>query len=216
MGAKHLPDNIASRFLLLYVLPFSYGAATRVPFVFASLHCVLMLGTSLPTLAGVLGCYQVRCCTPPSFPMRTVPLFPAAFWFCCRRACPPQHNPSTTPAQPQHRHNSTLHWYVFCCRGPMSVPIDQYLHKIKPCPGLDQHHRTMTGPLPASPSPLAHAGVPYPWQLLCGCPGAPGGPAMWGSSWTVGLRHHGGSNGSGPLSSGARGHRCLPGTGGAL
>jgi hypothetical protein len=66
MEAKHLPDNRLSRLLLLYILPFSYGAATRVPFVFASLHCVLVLGTSMPTLAGVLGCYQARYCAPQS------------------------------------------------------------------------------------------------------------------------------------------------------
>lgn len=59
MEGEHLPDSNFSRILLLYILPFSYGAATRVPFVFASLHCVLVLGASLPTLAGVLGCYQV-------------------------------------------------------------------------------------------------------------------------------------------------------------
>lgn len=62
MEARHLPDSSLSRFLLLYLCPFMYGAATRVPFVFASLHCVLVLGTSLPVLAGVLGTYQVGKC----------------------------------------------------------------------------------------------------------------------------------------------------------
>lgn len=60
MGDTH--TTTLSKILLLYVLPFAYGAATRVPFVFASLHVVLALRCSLLTLAGVLGCYQVRCC----------------------------------------------------------------------------------------------------------------------------------------------------------
>jgi hypothetical protein len=113
MEATHLPDNSLSRLLLLYILPFSYGAATRVPFVFASLHCVLVLGTSLPTLAGVLGCYQVRYyAESPSNINNTAAVAPyqlqssGAAASCCPSQHNPsgsQHNPSTTTA---HSHNS--------------------------------------------------------------------------------------------------------------
>ncbi|WIA09730.1 hypothetical protein OEZ85_009109 [Tetradesmus obliquus] len=52
-GNRHSPE-----WLLLVILPFSYGAATRVPFVFAGLHC-RSLSLSTPAISALLGCYQL-------------------------------------------------------------------------------------------------------------------------------------------------------------
>lgn len=53
-----LPSHRTLECLLLVILPFSYGAATRVPFVFAGLHC-RSLSLSMPCISVLLGCYQL-------------------------------------------------------------------------------------------------------------------------------------------------------------
>lgn len=145
MEATHLPDNSLSRLLLLYILPFSYGAATRVPFVFASLHCVLVLGTSLPTLAGVLGCYQVRYyAESPSNINNTAAVAPYQLQSSGAAAscCPSQHNPSTIPAQPRHTPTTapalacTMHAVIFPLP-TVSAKLCQCLGEFKPCHACD-------------------------------------------------------------------------------